>query len=206
MLKVIPLQKVPKMTKALKEADVFEIWADKLSKKDSEKIVYLAGKLKKPLIYKVTAKDFLKLNKTVLIASEYIDIDSECAKSFIKKIKKENAKAKIIISHHDFKETPYDKEIKKIIAKMLKNKPDVIKLALFARSVSDSFRILDFLQDLNKKSIQSICIGMGEYGLLTRLSGDLFGNYMSYFALDENSKSAPDQITIQEFKKYRNES
>jgi len=47
---------------------------------------------------------------------------------------------------------------------------------------------------------------MGEYGLLTRVAGDLFGNYMMYFAQNNKMKSAPGQITIKEFKKHRNES
>lgn len=206
MLKVISVQKgvIPK--KALVGADILEIWADKLNKKQSSEIVKKAGELKKPLIYKVTAKTFSKLNKDVLLASKYIDVDFECDKNLIKKIRKEYKKLEIIISHHNFEKTPYEKELKKLTIKMLKKKPDIIKLALFARSISDSFRILDFLQELNKKGIKAICIGMGEFGVLTRFAGDLFGDYMMYFAPDKRNKSAPGQITIQEFKKYRNES
>ena len=109
---------------------------------------------------KVTAKTFSKLNKDVLSVSKYIDIDLGCDKDLIKKIRKEYKKLEIIISHHNFEETPYEKELKLLTVKMLKKKPDIIKLALFARSISDSFRILDFLQELNKKGIKAICIGI----------------------------------------------
>ncbi len=206
MLKVIPIQKNIISKKALVKADVLEVWADKLNKKQSAEIIKIAEKIKKPLIYKVTAKTFSKLNKDVLSVSKYIDIDLGCDKDLIKKIRKEYKKLEIIISHHNFEETPYEKELKLLTVKMLKKKPDIIKLALFARSISDSFRILDFLQELNKKGIKAICIGMGEFGVLTRFAGDLFGDYMMYFAPDKRNKSAPGQITIQEFKKYRNES
>lgn len=206
MLKVIPLQKQIKSIKPLEEADVLEIWADNLTEKEQENIIAIAKKLKKPLIYKVTTKDSENLNKTVITKSKYIDVDLSAGKKMVKKIRETNKKIKIIVSHHDFEKTPYEKELKKIVSQMLKLKPDIIKIATYASSISDSFRMLDFLENLNKKGIKAICIGMGEHGLLTRIAGDLFGNYMMYFALDKKTASAPGQITIQEFKKHRNES
>ncbi len=206
MLKVVSVISSITSIKSLSEADVVELWVKKINKKDLIKTIEIIKKSNKPIIYKTTSASIDKLNEEILETSEYIDIDSESDGNFIKNIKKKYKRIKIIISHHNFKETPYEKELAKIAKKILKKKPDIIKLAFLAKSVSDSFRILDFLQDLNKKGIKAICVGMGEYGLLTRVAGDLFGNYMMYFAQNNKMKSAPGQITIKEFKKFKYES
>jgi 3-dehydroquinate dehydratase type I len=89
---------------------------------------------------------------------------------------------------------------------MLSQKADIVKFATQAKKISDSFRMLDFLSSLNGKKQKAICLCMGNEGLLTRISGHLFGNYLMYFSMDEKSKTAEGQITIKKFKKFTNES
>ena len=208
MFKVIPFQK--SNVKNIKDADIFEIWFDRI---DSKHYPEIFKKIKKPIIYKIEKinnKNLKNLKKNIIKKSKYIDIDLNASvkaeKDLIKKIKKINPKIKVIISYHNFKETPYEKDLKKIYRKMLSQKADIVKFATQAKKISDSFRMLDFLSSLNGKKQKAICLCMGNEGLLTRISGHLFGNYLMYFSMDEKSKTAEGQITIRKFKKFTNES
>jgi 3-dehydroquinate dehydratase type I len=208
MFKVIPFQK--SNVKNIKDADIFEIWFDRI---DSKHYPEIFKKIKKPIIYKIEKinnKNLKNLKKNIIKKSKYIDIDLNASvkaeKDLIKKIKKINPKIKVIISYHNFKETPYEKDLKKIYRKMLSQKADIVKFATQAKKISDSFRMLDFLSSLNGKKQKAICLCMGNEGLLTRISGHLFGNYLMYFSMDEKSKTAEGQITIKKFKKFTNES
>jgi 3-dehydroquinate dehydratase I len=202
MLKVIPLQKLP--TKLPSEADILEIWFDRISAKHHEKILEKAKKTSTPIIYKLEKK----LTPAKVLAVQYIDVDVSTAPRTIKQFKKLNPKIKVIISYHNFKETPYGKDLKGIHKKMSKKGADIVKFATHAKSITDSFRMLDFLSELSKKGQKAICLCMGKHGLLTRISGHLFGNYLMYFSASKSkeSKTAPGQITIKEFNEYTHES
>ena len=219
MLKVIPLQKND--FRGTKEADVLEIWFDKIPAKQHQEILEQAREAKRsrakrpakggeptkkvptiPIIYKSESSP----KEDLIKKAHYIDIDIKTPKATIQKIKKTNPKIKVIISYHNFKETPYEKELKAIHKKMQSKNPDIVKFASHAKSITDSFRMLDFLAHLDKKKQKAICLCMGKHGLLTRISGHLFGNYMMYFAPSKTRKTAPGQITIKEFKTYIHES
>ena len=201
MFKVIPIQK--KDLKGTKDADILEIWFDKIPQKDHEKIL---KKCTLPIIYKMERLGPKKLKEEIIKKSKYVDVDIDAPKQLIKKIKEINPKITVIVSHHNLKETPYEKDLKKICKKMINKGADIVKFATHAKGISDSFRMLDFLANLSKKKQKAICLCMGEHGLLTRISGHMFGNYLMYFAPSKNTKTAPGQITIKEFNKYIHES
>lgn len=215
MFKVIPIQ--INNLKGLKEADILEVWFDRIPPEFHKKIISNIIKRKKPIIYKleniklqsienkISGKN---LNANLIKESSYIDVDISAKKPLILKIKKLNPKIKIIVSYHNFKETPYEKELNKIFEKMTVLKADIVKFATQAKDISDSFRMIDFLQDLNRRGFKAICLCMGKHGLLTRLTGEIFGNYLMYFAADRQkasasaSASASGQITLKEYKSY----
>lgn len=191
MYKVIPIQKnSPKNISGADTsgADILEIWFDRIKEKDHKTIL---NKITHPIIYKMENFDTEKIKENIVKKSRYVDVDIQAPASLIKKIKKINPKIRVIISYHNYKETPYEKELKKLYKKMLKKGADIVKFATYAKGIVDSFRMLDFLSALRHKNQETICLCMGEHGYLTRISGHLFGNYMMYFA--------PGQITIKEF-------
>ena len=194
MLKVVPFQHTK--VQNVRGADVIEIWFDRFSEEETTKVL---KKIKKPFIYKIEQKGIKTPKIEALKKATYIDIDIETTTAQIKKLKAHNPKLKLIISHHDFKKTPTDKELQKISNQMKSQKADIQKIAALAKNFEDSIRMLDFLSKTSKKGQRSVFLSMGKKGIITRTTGHLFGNYMSYFALDEDSKSAPGQITLKEF-------
>jgi len=188
------------MVSAQKVADVSEIWFDEISDFSEEKMSEIMKKKKTPIIYKWQGNN--KNLKIVLKNNiEYIDIDLKTEKSIIHKIRELSPKTKIIMSFHDFKKTPSDSDLKKIISKMKTKKVDILKISTFANDFSDNFRIFKILSDLSEKGEKAICICMGEKGKFSRIAGHLLGNYLMYAPLDKKDITAEGQLTVKELKK-----
>jgi len=185
MYKVISLKK-PNF-KNISQADIVEICFDKIP----------TG-IKKPIIYKI--KNTPNLN--TVKKCQYVDVDIGTQKSVIEKIRESNPKIKIIISYHNFEKTPETKELKSLYKKMKKLGADIVKFAAKANALTDSFRMLEFLSLIAQKGQKAICLCMEKKGILTRISGQFFGNYLMYFTKDKKSSTAPGQITIKEFNAF----
>lgn len=175
-------------SKAENVADVIEIWFDEV--KTSPELLSRIQKSKKPILYKVTSP-----NPNLEIKADYIDFDLNS---------KPIAHKKLIISYHNFDETPSDKELEKIIKKMSKHKPYIYKIATKAKDFSDSLRMLKLLNTLTLTGKRAICICMGKEGKITRAAGHLFGNYLMFAPLDEKNASAPGQLTLKDLRKIHN--
>jgi len=196
MLKVVPFQN--KNVKNIKEADLLEIWFDRVL--DAE-IPSVLKKISKPFIYKIEKEGLKKIKTKVIEKASFVDLDVEVDKSIITKIKALNKNAEVIISYHNFKSTPPKKELLKILRKMENKKADIFKFATYAKNLGDSIAMLDFLSSLSVEKRKAICICMGKNGIVTRMVGHLFGNFCMYFAENEKTKTADGQMTIKEFNK-----
>ena len=117
---------------------------------------------------------------------EFIDIAFENAEEldFTK------FKSKIILSYHNFKNTPQDLE--KIAVKMAKQNPYCIKIATMMQDINDNFTIFRLLQ----KFPNLIAFGMGEKGELSRILCLKYGSPFTYTYLPEKSAVAPGQIDL----------
>lgn len=100
----------------------------------------------------------------------------------------------LILSYHDFNETP---NVAEIIEDMAKSGADIIKLAVTPNDEQDVQRLLD---DTNQTAISQslVTISMGDLGRRSRIEGYRFGSEMTFAVLDGTSMSAPGQLTINE--------
>jgi 3-dehydroquinate dehydratase type I len=192
---------VKMMVSAQKVADVSEIWFDEISDFSVKNFEEIIKKKKSPIIYKWQGN---KENLGIILKKnmEYIDVDIKTEQSIIKKIREISPKTKIIMSFHDFKKTPKDADLRKIIAKMKEKSPDIFKIATFANNLADNFRIFKILADLKEKGQKAICLCMGENGKFSRIAGHLLGNYLMYAPLDKKNITAYGQLTVKELKKW----
>lgn len=188
------------MVSAQKIADISEIWFDEISDFSEANFNEILKEKKKPIIYKWQGNHRnleIVLGKNI----EYIDLDLKTGKSIINEIRALSPKTKIIISFHDFKKTPKDQDLRKIISQMKAKKTDIFKIAVFANDLSDNFRIFKILSELVSKGQKAICICMGEKGKFSRIAGHLLGNYLMYAPLDKKDITAQGQLTVKELKK-----
>lgn len=110
-------------------------------------------------------------------------------------IAKENS-VKVIISNHDFDKTPQDDEIRTRLVKMQSLGGDIAKMAVMPRSNADVLRLMSVTRCTKDKSmnIPVITMSMAAQGMISRMSGEIFGSDVTFGAVTDIS--APGQINI----------
>lgn len=134
-----------------------------------------------------TLEQLASLNPT------YLDIEHDVSPSFIKSICLNHPKIKLILSYHDFDNTPEDLE--KIYQDMAVIPAYFYKIAVTAKNSVDALRLISFAKTLDKNII---AISMGLYGTVSRILAPLIGSPINYICLEETLKAAPGQLTAKE--------
>ncbi len=124
------------------------------------------------------------LQKAVDLGADYVDVEWDCASRI-----RRAGRTKIIVSRHDFQRTPED--LACLHAEIVRSGADIAKIACMARDLRDNLRIFELLRATKHPTI-ALC--MGELGLISRVLGRKFGNYLTYASLRAGSESAPGQI------------
>jgi len=101
-----------------------------------------------------------------------------------------------ICSHHNFNCTP--KNLAEIYGKLSATKADVMKIAVQANDATDGLALIKLLERAKSENRDLIPIAMGESGIWTRILGLSRGAFMTFAALNEESATAPGQLTAQE--------
>lgn len=126
---------------------------------------------------------------------EYVDIELETVKKHDFSCEDDT---KIILSYHNFTETPSYWDMQKVIFEMNKYKPDVLKIATMIQKEYEVTKLYRLLT--NKPHTENrIIIGMGEKGKITRVLAPLLGSFLT-FASTPWCESAPGQIEIGEMR------
>lgn len=217
---IIPIQpktlaEVKKLLAAAeKEGDMTEIWLDKITKLDAEKVRQVVKLAKKPIIlnlkdsaekgsFKGTAEERL----TLLLAgakagAQYVDLPLEFPLKLIQKFKKATKRSKLILSWHDFTETPDLGYLKELVVKAKRKGAGIIKLVSMANTWEDLRPIFALAWQLAAKKETFIIMAMGAKGEPSRIITPLIGGFGMFAALNEKSATAPGQITAGELKKW----
>lgn len=126
---------------------------------------------------------------------EYVDIELATVKNHDFSCE---PTTKIILSYHNFVETPSYWDMQKVIFEMNKYKPDVLKIATMVREEYEVAKLYRLLT--NKPHTEDrIVVGMGEKGRITRILAPLLGSFLT-FAATPWCESAPGQIMVEEMK------
>lgn len=123
---------------------------------------------------------------------KYIDLEEDIKKNEVE-VKAREKGVKIIRSFHDFEGVPED-----IYSRIyrLSERGDIAKAAVTPHSINDIitlFKIKDELKDIPK-----IIIGMGDYGVVTRILYKRMGSYLTFGSND--AAIAPGQVKAKDLK------
>ena len=129
----------------------------------------------------------------------YVDVDLGTPKQTELIAKLREAGAKVIVSFHDFEQTPQISKLGKVLDEEIALGADVCKIITTARTVEDNLVTLDFVSEASKKA-KIVCFAMGELGKHSRLVSPVFGAFFTFASLDEKRKTAKGQLTINEMK------
>jgi len=141
----------------------------------------------------------MALIKAAEIGFQYVDIElgTENLKAAVKKIL--DLGSKPIVSFHDFKGTPSDSEMKKIMKLQVEAGAEVCKIITTATNLDDSIRCLLFTQKMSRVT-DIVCFAMGNKGVLSRVLSPLFGAFFTFSSLEPGLETASGQFPIFELR------
>lgn len=109
----------------------------------------------------------------------------------------ERQRTPLLVSWHDFQETPPNDKIADLLSEM-RIYSNYVKIVTTAKSVADSLRLLELYDTAT--GLHPIFFAMGEAGVISRVMCTVIGNApFTYASLDE--PMAPGQLTLAQMRK-----
>jgi 3-dehydroquinate dehydratase-1 len=106
-------------------------------------------------------------------------------------------KAPILISWHDFQQTPPSDELAHILSEM-RIYSNYVKVVTTAKSVEDSLRLLELYESTT--GLHPVIFAMGDAGIVSRILCTIVGNApFTYTSLEK--AVAPGQLTVKQMRK-----
>nr|WP_280178719.1 type I 3-dehydroquinate dehydratase [Candidatus Prometheoarchaeum syntrophicum] len=154
------------------------------------------------------------IKKCIEAKPSFVDIETHNTKDNLKLIYSIAIKngVGVIFSYHDFKSTPNEQDLMKMVSKIVKKCPSlensslnksiprsILKMVFFAQTFQDNKTILNICNKLDDLNINFICFNMGKKGLFSRIFSITKGAIISYAKLEETLHTAPGQISIKRF-------
>mgnify|MGYP001034012631 FL=1 len=104
---------------------------------------------------------------------------------------------KVIVSNHDFKPTLPMEQIVNRFKDMINTGTDIAKIAMMPEDGSQVVDMMQAAKELQESGNQTplIVISMGELGVSTRTTGEMYGNCISFATA--GIPSAPGQIDVE---------
>lgn len=188
---------------AEKEPDLVEFRLDHL--KDSS----LLETLVKNPSFQVIATDRshrnpLESKKMLLDAAQvgfdFVDVDlvHPYADQIIKGSKTRGVE--VIVSHHDTTGTPSEETLVKLLNSQKAAGSDICKIVTSATTIDDNLTILGFVNK-GAQCARIVSFAMGELGVISRVFSPIFGAEFTFASLDEDSRTATGQLSIDSIRK-----
>lgn len=152
-------------------------------------------------VSKAAYRDFLRL---VIFSgkADLVDVELFRGEELLKEICQEAHErgVAVIASSHDFQGTPEKNEIIRRLRRMQDCGADLLKLAAMPKDTGDVLTLLSATWEMKEQyAVQPlITMAMGGTGLVSRLSGELFGSALTFGSA--GVASAPGQIGVAELK------
>ena len=150
----------------------------------------------------IETETYVELNqnaaKTGLI--DLVDVEAFTGDEAVKAVV-ETAHAngvKVIASNHDFHKTPAKEEIVSRLRKMQELGADIPKIAVMPQNKKDVLTLLAATEEMASEYADRpiITMSMSETGVISRLSGEVFGSALTFGAVGK--VSAPGQMGIED--------
>ncbi len=133
------------------------------------------------------------LQQAITSGASYVDIEIESEPAYrealVKKARENNCT--IIISYHNFKETPSAEELSDIVMQAKKFGADIVKIACMVNSAEDNYTLLQ----LYPAEFLLVAIGMGDKGMISRVMAPVLGAPFTFSSPDKGKPTAPGQIS-----------
>jgi len=189
----------------LVKADLAEIRVDLLDFSEAQ-LKTIFGKHNNLIAtYRAEKNNYEKMLSMLMLAMNsgcaYVDIDIDVPENWRTKVisKAKKLNKKVIISYHNYIETPGRDYLNNKIEQMFGFGADIVKIACIAINNSDCSRIIS----LYKNTISLVAFSMGEKGVITRFAAPTLGAPFTYVSIP-GKETAPGQVDYETMKKFLN--
>jgi 3-dehydroquinate dehydratase-1 len=107
---------------------------------------------------------------------------------------------RVIVSYHNFQETPSENILKSLFNEMAAIKAGVVKVVTLAQKMEDNLSLLNLIGQGKKQGVKVVAFCLGSLGRISRVVCLLVGGAFTYAALERGAEAAPGQFTLQEMK------
>lgn len=152
----------------------------------------------------ISTEAYVALNQLVIESGnvDLVDVELFSSEEALKKIIAcaHEKNVKVIASNHDFEKTPEEEEIISRLQKMQEAGADILKIAVMPQTNEDVSTLLSATKEMVEKYAKQpvVAISMSELGVVSRLTGELYGSAITFGAAEKTS--APGQISTDELK------
>lgn len=195
-------------------ADVLEIRLDSMTLPEPEKCCSL---LRRPLLFTnrptweggqfagSEEERIAPLVEAVRLRADYVDLELRAALHSRHCLLEamEESPTRLILSWHDFKETPSAAELTNLLHQMIASGAHVGKIVTTAQTANDVLRVLALQQEARAAGFPLTAFCMGEAGRISRLATLYLGGYMSYACLNDAQATALGQIPAAKMRELR---
>ena len=142
------------------------------------------------------------LLKAVDLGADYVDIEASTDAALLAKVKAAIAdqgfKTLLIVSSHDFVNTPSERSLKQKLEEGAALAPDILKIVSRADTQEDNLKSLGLIPYARKNGQEIISFCMGDKGRMSRVMSLFLGAYMGFASLSKGEESASGQLSLAE--------
>lgn len=192
---------------ASSQADVIEIRLDYL--REMQVTPFITA-IKKPLLFtnrptwergQFAGEEEARLApllEAVAQEAAYVDLELTSPAKSLKRLQAEieQASTRLILSWHNFQQTPERPELVAKLKAMQENGAHIGKIVTMAFTFRDVLRVLQLQEDAARMHFPLIAFCMGRPGIISRLATLELGGYMTYCSAGEDEATAPGQLTV----------
>jgi 3-dehydroquinate dehydratase-1 len=130
--------------------------------------------------------------------ADYVDVEIEADDDYKKEIvdHAKNYGCKVIVSYHNYDETPSVTELENIIRESFDDGADIAKIACRTNHKKDLSRLMSLYSFSNNEKCDDILsIGMGKMSRITRIAAPILGAPFTFASKSEGKETAEGQIS-----------
>jgi len=130
--------------------------------------------------------------------SAYVDLELLAPDESHRRMRlaRKESRTKLILSWHNFKETPSREELVGRMALMQDKGADIGKIITTARTHQEVTRVLCLQEVAEQLHFPLIAFCMGRAGVVSRVATCGLGGYMTYCGVSEEEATAPGQLSV----------
>lgn len=197
----------------ISSADIIEWRADYLSKDDiltvapaifekfaGREVIFTLRTEKEGGNISLTSSEYLAIIRDIatLYQPDYIDFEYFSYREVLKEM---YDFSNLVLSYHNFKETP--ENLMEVFSELTALAPRVVKIAVMPQNEQDVLDLMNYTRGFKTLNPEQdyVTVSMSKLGQVSRLAGDLTGSSWTFASLEQ--ESAPGQVSLTDMRKIK---